>query len=135
MVGINSSSSFPFRTRCKFCKSYPQYYIFILDRLRFKDFRISLRVSQKFLTMFAIAPKAQATLNQPSDFRKISTLSFKSVHSKVSPRYNKNYGLSEDTDNAFMDAVTCACNKTIWRFKAEDQKDMKSKRSRSNVSK
>ena len=51
---ITSSLSFPHRARCKYCCGRPKYYFFMIDKIQFKDFKITLKIGQKFLNMISI---------------------------------------------------------------------------------
>lgn len=126
---VPSSLSFSHRARCKFCKGYPKYLFFIIDKIQFKDFTLTLKIGSKFLCITPIISNDYLSF-YPKNFKNISSFSFRPAHAKISSKFYKGYKLMDAGDDGITDAITCECNKTLWTFKISEREHIENRRCR-----
>lgn len=118
-MDVNLSSSFMFRTRCKFCLERPQYYSFgvVLHHHLHRDWKKAIESNNSWLKILKYG-KAE-----PRDQQ-----SFPMFFAKVTSQY-KSHREDNIAENGMIDIASCSCGRSIWMFKLTDRLAIKNRKS------
>ena len=119
------SVPFLFRSRCRYCSSLPTYYCFLIDKLTFKDFKISIAHNYEVLQELPFVAGTYGIGTQKY-YRPASYIVPNSI-SSVPWKGNKEADLIE---RSITDAMLCSCGKSVWLFKGISTPDVMNRKSR-----
>lgn len=109
-MDVSLSSSFMFRTRCKYCLEQPQYYSLgvVLHHHLHRDWKKAIESNNSWLKILEY--------NEPKSDKQ----SFPMFFAKVTSQY-KSHRDDNIAENGMIDIANCPCGKSIWMFKLTDR--------------
>jgi hypothetical protein len=110
---VNLSNNFLIRSVCKYCGSFALFYSSFFPAQYYKD-------PNSYIKKFDWIRKNDKITNNdyvgddPSQFNRISSLSYSLPYRKYNPKIHRVKGLSKITDQ--LECLFCECGKTYWIF-------------------
>lgn len=131
---ILCSSVFSFRARCKSCKGLPKYFFFTIDRLKFKDVKTMLSLTDHLIK------KSPFNINHylagggsPAKYynnKRLWKWSYRPSHCKTSSSQYKACRLTNLAEDSIVDVISCPCFKTMWVYKDSSKASLKNRKPR-----
>ncbi len=134
-LGVNISSTFMAKSRCKKCGSPPQYnrYFYFQTSNFFKSPRKQSSLINFLKKHFKRMCEDYYLSNYPSRYNSVSPFSHSASYKGFVPKLHKNKGVSA-TEN-YTEIITCYCGRTTWAFyqkSAENRPEIINKKGRFN---
>lgn len=104
---VSFSSSFAFKSRCKFCAGLPKIYFYGKETPISKEIK-KINYSKQKINEFWYDKM------QPINFTKTNLFSFNAFYKNYNPSAHKNR--LNNNFKCFNEILLCECNKTAWIF-------------------
>lgn len=127
-----SAAPFIFRTRCRWCLGEPTYYLFLVKRAQFQDYRLHLTIGHRLLKYAPLRSNAYLIF-EPIDFKSLAHLSIHPIYSEIGSAKYARSRAAELLEDGVTDALVCQCNKSIWTFSVSEMPHLKHRKSRTEL--
>lgn len=116
-IKVNLSSTFPLKSRCKYCSSDPKHYYLARTISAFQDHEVIIYINMWIASNHKRMCKDYYLAEMPRNYNVISNFGHSVDYKGYSPRYHRNSKYHNLHANLNMiDYVTCRCGKTRWAF-------------------
>lgn len=114
-IKINLSCTALIKSRCKYCKSVPMYYYYMMKQISFPDVNDANEIQSWLREQIKNMSTVFFPMESPRNFLTLRSFSQKTSYKKYDPRIHKNYGYDATQSNV-VDRITCSCGQTSWAF-------------------
>lgn len=122
IIGVKLSSSFPTKSRCKFCKGFPKVYYMTRNPTHSMDHRKTIDSLDFYRSFIKRMSDDFFLISQPRYFQSASTFAHAiSNYCNYRPRLHRTRGCTPKRD--YVEFLACECGKTFWAFAVKSVKN------------